>query len=90
MFYRDISSCVMNNGLTTGYFNVNRGLRQGDPSSCYLYVLAIELLLISIRENVNILGIDINHDVQIKMSCYADDICDPSRRNGHVGGMTPN
>ena len=74
VFYQDISSCVMNNGLTTGYFNVNRGLRQGDPSSCYLFVLAIELLLISIRENVKILGIDINHDVQIKMSCYADDI----------------
>ena len=74
MFYYDISSCVMNNGLTTGYFNVNRGLRQGDPSSCYLFVLAIELLLINIRNNNDIRGININQNVQIKMACYADDI----------------
>ena len=60
MFYYDISSCVMSNGLTTGYFNVNRGLRQGDPSSCYLFVLAIELLLINIRNNNDIRGININ------------------------------
>ena len=69
MFYNDISSCVMNNGLTTGYFKVNRGLRQGDPSSCYLFVLAIELLLINIRNNNDILGINIEPNVQIKMAC---------------------
>ena len=26
----DQQSCVMNNGTTTGYFNLNRGTRQGD------------------------------------------------------------
>ena len=29
------SSCVMNNGQSTGYFNLERGARQGDP--LYLY-----------------------------------------------------
>ena len=74
MFYYNISSCVMNNCLTTGYSNVNRGLWQGDPSSCYRFVLAIELLLTNIRNNSDILGININQNVQIKMACYADDI----------------
>ena len=31
----DQQSCVMNNGTTTGYFNLNRGTRQGDPLSAY-------------------------------------------------------
>jgi len=74
LFYNDISSCVKNNGLSTGYFKVKRGLRQGDPSSCYLFVLAIELLLVYIKNNINISGININHDVQLKLACYADDI----------------
>ncbi len=74
VFYTNISSCVMNNGLSTKYFNVNRGLRQGDPNSCYLFVLAIELLLIHIRNNDNIKGINITPEVSVKMACYADDI----------------
>ena len=28
---RDQKSCVMNNGHSTGYFNLERGTRQGDP-----------------------------------------------------------
>ena len=31
--YRNISSCVMNNGLTSQYFSVQRGVMQGDPLS---------------------------------------------------------
>jgi len=30
-FYSNISSCVLNNGLCTPYFEVQRGVRQGDP-----------------------------------------------------------
>ena len=30
-------SCVMNGGNSTGYFNLERGARQGDPISAYLF-----------------------------------------------------
>ena len=38
-FYTNISSCVMNNGTSTGYFTFYRGLRQGDPLSSKMFNL---------------------------------------------------
>ena len=37
-FYTDISSCVLNNGFTTDFFSVRRGVRQGDPLSLYYLI----------------------------------------------------
>ena len=73
LLYNDIESCVKNNGTSTPYFKVSRGVRQGDPIAAYLFTLAIELLAISIRHNEKISGIKIN-DAEIKLSMYADDL----------------
>lgn len=71
-FYNNISSCVINNGLTSGYFKVGRGVRQGDPLSPYLFILVSEILASSIRQNKNIKGIKINTR-ESKLIQYADD-----------------
>ena len=68
----NISSCIINNGVTSKYFSVGRGVRQGDPLSPYLFILAIELLSCAIREDRSIKGIAI-HDHEIKIIQYADD-----------------
>ena len=73
-FYNNIQSCVMNNGMSSGYFDVNSGVRQGDPLSSVLFVVAMEVLLINIRNNKDIEGIQVNMEVNIKCSCYADDL----------------
>ena len=62
----------MNNGFSTGYFALERGTRQGDPLSAYLFILATEVLLIRVRDSELIRGIPVI-DKEIKLDAYADD-----------------
>ena len=71
-FLYKAESCVMNNGSSTGYFYLERGTRQGDPISAYLFILALKILFIQIWDNHRIKGIMIDGQ-EIKLSAYADD-----------------
>ena len=53
---------MVNNGLCSDYFELTRGVRQGDPLSPYLFLLAVETLAIAIRANEEIKGIVINQE----------------------------
>ena len=72
-------SCVMNNGFTTGYFTNERGTRQGDPISAYLFILVLEILFLQVKENEKIEGIIISSQ-KFLLSAFADDatylVCD--------------
>ena len=70
--YTDISSCVINQKCSSSYFQVSRGLRQGDPMSSFLFILVAEVMLEAIRKNPNIKGL-IYNNVETKVSSYADD-----------------
>ena len=72
LFYKNAESCTINNGLTSGYFQLSRGVRQGDPLSPYLFIICAEILAIKIRENKNIKGIWVEKE-ELKIIQFADD-----------------
>ena len=63
----------MNNGFSSGYFEVKKGVRQWNPLSAFLFILVIEVLAINIRNNKNIKGIKVGNS-EIKLSIFADDL----------------
>ena len=72
-FYKNIKTCVIVNGQISKWFKIERGCRQGDPLSPYLFILCMEILATMIREKEDIQGITINN-VEHKTSLYADDM----------------
>ena len=73
IFYNNISSCVVNNGFSTQHFTVERGVRQGDPLSAYLFIIVLEILCISLRNSKDIHGIKVDEE-EIRLCLFADDL----------------
>ena len=63
---------MINNGISSGYFLLGRGARQGDPLSPYLYILVLDIVFIQIRADKNIKGFKIDN-IEILLSAFSDD-----------------
>ena len=72
IFYKDASSCVINNGHASTFFPLQRGVRQGCPLSGILFVLGIELFARALKNKSCVKGIEVNNH-EIKIAQYADD-----------------
>ena len=72
-FYNNISSCVSNNGFATTHFDIQRGVRQGDPFSLDLFIIVFKTLASTIRSDNDIRGIMVDGQ-EIKLGLFADDL----------------
>ena len=76
LMYSDIKGCITNNGWVSSRFKAFRGIKQGCPLSSLLFVLAVEIMAIKIRENKNIKGLEIKLESStntLKICQLADD-----------------
>ena len=73
ILYNNVESGVMNAGFMTNYFKVSRGVRQGCPLSPILFVLAVEVLALKIRQDQSCRGIELPNGQNAKISQFADD-----------------
>ena len=65
-------SLVINGGKPSKYFKLERGIRQGDPISAYLFIIVLEVVFRIIKETSNIKGFEIFQKKFI-YTAYADD-----------------
>ena len=73
VLYNSVRSSVVNGGFMTNYFEITRGVRQGCPLSPSLFILAVELLALKIRQNRNCGGLYLPNNQEVKISQFADD-----------------
>ena len=88
--YTDIKGCILNNGWVSAPFKVIRGIRQGCMASALIFVLAVEIMAIKLRETKHIRGIEIKLNSitgNLKICQLADDrhyiISKDKTRNNH-------
>ena len=72
--YNEIGTHVLNSGNLSEGFSPSRGIRQGCPISAYLFILIVEIMASAIRQDPQIIGINIGEHI-CKISQYADDTC---------------
>ena len=65
-------SCIVNGGTTTNYFKFEKGTRQGDPISAYLFILVLEIVFLFTKGSKKINGLNI-FDKTFLYAAYADD-----------------
>ena len=71
---KDANVRVLVNGFRTGQVPINKGVRQGDPLSLYLFLLAVEPLVATINNDTRIEGLGKGRKRNVKYPSYADDL----------------
>ena len=69
---RNQEFCIINSGCTTKHFKLEKGTRQRDLISAYLFTLVLYIAFLYIKENKNIKGTNIFNNIFLH-STFADD-----------------
>ena len=81
-------SRILLDGYLGPKINMNRGIRQGDPASGYLFNLVMEPLANQLIHSAHIKGIQLMPNFEVRVSQYADDLIVFSSPNeGSIKGV---
>ena len=72
LFNTDITASVLQMGVLSRFFQIQRGCKQGDPIASVEFILCAQILYLMIYNNKEIKGIIIDNK-EFKMSQFADD-----------------
>ena len=72
IIYTKPTCCIINNGYSSQFFELSRGVRQGCQISALLFILVAEIMSINIRNDKKIHGLNISTKT-ITISQLADD-----------------
>ena len=84
---QNAKSAIMTNGVVSEYFDISRGIRQGDAMSALPYILQTEPLAEAVRQSHSIKGIDITNDArngELKIVQYVDDTIMSLRNSAYI------
>ena len=72
LFNTEITTYIVQCGFLSRPIKINRGCRQGDPISAYLFLIGAEILARLIQINPDIIGLKIKN-IKFKITQFADD-----------------
>ena len=72
ILYKKSKCQVINNNYLSHFFDIKKGVRQGNPFSPTIFVLCIEYLAVMLRQSKDYQGFEIEHHC-FKGSLFADD-----------------
>ena len=68
----NVIASVLQCGTLSNFFPIERGCRQGDPISAYLFILCAQIMFLLIVNDRNLKGISVNGN-EFKITQFADD-----------------
>ena len=71
--FEDFHLATVNNGYVSEFFVPTRGLFQGNPIAPYLFLLISQVLVLKLKENPKVEGIE-SHGIRALLSLFADDL----------------
>ena len=72
LFNNEVSATVLQAGVMSEFFTIQRGCKQGDPIASIEFILCAQILYLMINNNIDIKGIIFGNE-EVKMSQFADD-----------------
>ena len=91
--YKDAKSSILTNGVQTEYFEITRGIRQGDALSALLYIIQFEPLAEKLRTSSLIEGISLNlkncenESLEVRGCQYVDDSNSMLKSKHHIANF---